>query len=95
MLPAVRDRSRVRSSREWAEYFRANARRRRRPDYADAGVTADELAPIAPSLRGWQLGETSDGAHLRAAARDYAERFDDPAFLEAVELFIHEEQRRP
>ena len=51
------------------------------------------LAEIAASLRGWQLGETSDGAHLLAAARVYAEQIGDPAFPDAALLFIREEQR--
>jgi hypothetical protein len=45
------------------------------------------------SLRGWQLGETSDGSHLLAAAANYAQKVNDPAFLDAVRLFIREEQR--
>ena len=45
------------------------------------------------SLRGWQLGETSDGKHLLAAARQYATEVGDPYFLDVVRLFIKEEQR--
>src|SRR5262249_57391037 len=58
-----------------------------------AEVTPAELAAIARSLQGWQLGETSDGRHLRAAAARYAERVGEPDYLAAVELFIREEQR--
>jgi hypothetical protein len=56
-------------------------------------VTAEELAAIARSLQGWQLGETSDGRHLRAAAARYAARVGDRDCLAAIELFIREEQR--
>jgi hypothetical protein len=56
-------------------------------------VTAAELAPIARSLQAWQLGETSDGRHLRDAAARYAEQMDDPEYPPVVELFIREEQR--
>ena len=34
-------------------------------------MTATELDAIACSLQAWQLGETSDGRHLRAAAARY------------------------
>jgi (E)-4-hydroxy-3-methyl-but-2-enyl pyrophosphate reductase len=84
----------VRTSAEWITYFGANAAGRRPVPWDQGpGVTPDELAAIAGSLRGWQLGETSDGAHLLAAARHYAAAVGDPAFVDAVRLFIAEEQR--
>lgn len=89
-------RQQVLSSDLWVAYFRRNAR----------SVTSDDFKPpatrnlpepvrrvIAASLPAWQLGETSDGGHLRAAARQYALARNDPKFLEAVEMFIREEQR--
>lgn len=84
----------VRSSQEWVAYFRANAERLLPvPWESGVGATPEELEPIVGSLRGWQLGETSDGRHLLAAAANYAAKLGDPAFLEAVRLFIAEEQR--
>jgi hypothetical protein len=82
------------SSQKWFAYFTKNARRQRAiPWELGASVSAAELSEIAASLRGWQLGETSDGAHLLAAARNYAAKVADPDFPEAVRLFIKEEQR--
>lgn len=84
---------RVTTSAEWRAYFEANLART--PDVPwdrGAGVTATEIAAIGRSLQAWQLGETSDGRHLRAAAARYAERIDDPDYPAAVELFIREEQ---
>ena len=87
-LPAVR------TSAQWVDYFRANAERLLAVPWEDGvGATPDELARITDSLRGWQLGETSDGRHLLAAAADYAAKLGDPAFLDAIRLFIAEEQR--
>jgi hypothetical protein len=84
----------VRTTAGWLAYFRANlAVCRPIPWERGAEVTPDELSAIAASLRGWQLGETSDGRHLRAAAARYAEQVGDPDYLAAVELFIREEQR--
>jgi hypothetical protein len=88
MLPTVR------ASRDWVAHFERNAAAVRPvPWDLGAAVTDAELAAIAPSLRGWQLGETSDGSHLLAAATHYAKTIGDPEFVEAVRLFIAEEQR--
>ena len=85
---------RVRSTAEWMRYFRANLRWCRAiPWETGAGVTVPELTAIARSLQAWQLGETSDGRHLLAAARRYAQRFADPMFVPLARLFIREEQR--
>jgi hypothetical protein len=56
-------------------------------------LTTDERELVAASLPSWQLGESSDGARLRAAARGHADRAGDAHFVEAVEFFIGEEQR--
>lgn len=93
--PALRlPRGRPLTSSEWVAYFRANASRDwPLPWRRSAEVTPAELACIARSLQAWQLGETSDGGHLRAAAARYAQRIGDPDYAVAVELFIREEQR--
>jgi hypothetical protein len=84
----------VKSSVEWHAYFAANFRRQRRiPWHLGAGASADELSVIVDSLRAWQLGESSDGAHLLAAAGNYAAKGHDPGFVDVVRLFIAEEQR--
>ena len=85
---------RVRTSGEWIDYFERNASELRPiPWELGAGATDSELAEIGKSLRAWQLGETSDGSHLLAAARHYSALIGDPNFVEAVRLFIAEEQR--
>lgn len=82
------------TSAEWIAYFLDNADNRLDiPWDLGADATPEELAAIVPSLRGWQLGETSDGSHLLAAARNYAAKVADPEFVGAVCLFIAEEQR--
>jgi hypothetical protein len=88
-LPA----GRLVTSREWVAYFHANADQARPLSWwRGAEVTAEELREIARSLQGWQLGETSDGRHLRAAAARYAAQVGDADYPTAVELFIREEQ---
>jgi hypothetical protein len=87
-LPAVQ------TSAQWCDHYRANADQQRHIPWEEGfGISADELAEIVESLRGWQLGETSDGGHLLAAARNHAEKMGDPDFIQAVEGFIAEEQR--
>jgi hypothetical protein len=84
----------INASHEWVEHFLVTERTERRFAWdKGAQVTAEELAEIRDSLRAWQLGETSDGAHLMAAARLYAAQVRDPQFIEAVRMFIREEQR--
>lgn len=83
------------SSGDWVAYFSENAQSAAamsRPA-ATKELPPDIRKVLASSLTAWQLGETSEGNHLRAAARQYAEAHDDPAFLSAVEFFIREEQR--
>jgi hypothetical protein len=90
---AAPDKPAVRTSAQWRETFRANAENQRAiPWEQGLAVTPGEQAEIAASLPGWQLGETSDGAHLLKAAQRYADRIGDPDFLQAVEGFIAEEQ---
>jgi hypothetical protein len=85
---------RLRSGAEWFAHFRGNAGRPHPiPWGRGAEVLPEELAAIARSLQAWQLGETSDGRHLRAAAVRYAARFGDPDYVAAVDFFIREEQR--
>ncbi len=48
---------------------------------------------IADSLRAWQLGETSDGLHLLAASKNYAQAIQDFKYINVIQLFIKKEQR--
>jgi hypothetical protein len=87
-LPAIM------SSAEWVDYFRSNNEGRLAiPWDSGAGVSSDELSRIASSLQSWQLGETSDGSRLMATIRKYAVRMKDPDSIEAIRMFILEEQR--
>lgn len=88
------DPPRITRSSEWIAHFEINAASQRPiPWELGAAVSDEELSAIAGSLRAWQLGETSDGSHLMEAARHYAVSIGDPEFVDAVRLFIAEEQR--
>src|SRR5262249_27996708 len=88
------DRPAVWSSAEWVAYFRANAAQLFDVPWGrGAEASFGDLAAIADSLRAWQLGETSDASRLLATAGRYAATVGDPDFLDAIRLFIAEEQR--
>jgi hypothetical protein len=55
-------------------------------------LTGIERARIRSSIQEFQLGERSEGRHLKRAAREYAIRSGDPSYAHAVDLFIREEQ---
>jgi len=84
----------VQTSAEWVAYFRHNADTLLDVPW-ELGVkfTPEERELVAASIPTWQLGESSDGRHLRGAAERYANQTGDTDFVEAINLFIGEEQR--
>jgi len=83
----------VRSSVFWESWFRRSLESPPEIPW-DSGVTLTEAErkTIRSSVQEFQLGERSEGRHLRQAARNYAQRSGDAAYANAVELFIREEQ---
>jgi hypothetical protein len=81
------------TSNYWIGHFKANAREKRIDWNLFPSLTTEEMKIILPSLQAWQLGETSEGAHLIAASTKYANKIGDPDYVEAVKLFIKEEQK--
>ncbi len=83
----------LRTSLEWCAYYAANAVAANVPWTSTVRLTHDERQAIAASVQEFQLGESSEGRHLHAAARAYATRTGDYAYVSAIEAFIREEQR--
>jgi hypothetical protein len=80
-------------SSEWLKYFRQNTLDRVPISWHDGvRVCRHVRGPLARSLARFQLGESSDGARLRAAARRLANHTGDRDYAEAIGLFIGEEQ---
>ena len=77
----------------WIEHFRKNALQKRIDWNIPVAITPDETKVILTSLQAWQLGETSEGKHLLKAADKYARAVDEPRYVEAIALFIKEEQK--
>jgi hypothetical protein len=84
----------ARSSSEWYHWFQANAVA---PDdvpwESRTRLSAAEREAVAASIQEFQLGESSEGRHLHAAARAHAAATGDDAYVRAIEAFIREEQR--
>lgn len=75
--------------REWKEYFLQNQSHFSTLDWeAEDVLTDSEKKAITRSIQQFQRGEYSEGKHLYA----FAKKFPDPQYLEAIRLFIREEQ---
>ena len=83
----------IHNSQFWFNHYQENLTKQRIDWTIKPQITKAERAAILPSLQAWQLGETSDGKHLLAAATKYAQKINDPMYPEAVNLFIKEEQK--
>jgi len=83
----------MKNSNYWIGYFKANAFEKRINWDLKPNITPAEMCSILPSLQAWQLGETSEGKHLIAASTKYAHAIGDLPYIEAVKLFIKEEQK--
>jgi hypothetical protein len=59
----------------------------------DIQLTDKERNLLTTSIQQFQLGEGSKGQRLLERARKYGSEINDPLFMEAVSLFIKEEQR--
>ena len=81
-----------RSSREWLEHFRANEEPEVLPEVGPL-LSASEREAVISSIQEFQLGESSEGRHLRRRAAEYAKENGDEEYLWAMEYFIREEQR--
>lgn len=81
------------NSNYWIGHFKANAREQRVNWALRPSLTTIETNTILSSLQAWQLGETSEGKHLIAASAKYAKSVGDLAYIDAVKLFIKEEQK--
>jgi len=84
----------MQTSLEWRRYYEENARSLLQIPW-DLGheLTVEEQEAIASSVQDFQAGESSEGRHLFQYAKAYAERTGDHEYVEAIRLFIAEEQR--
>lgn len=83
----------MKTTNQWIAHFVENALKKRVNWHVKPNINRKELRKILPSIQAWQLGETSEGAHLIAASEKYALKIGDPQYITAVKLFIKEEQK--
>jgi len=81
------------TSSYWIQHFKSNATKKRVDWTLEPNISTDEIKTILSSLQAWQLGETSEGLHLIAASTRYAHKIGDTDYVDAVKLFIKEEQK--
>src|SRR5436309_73289 len=81
------------NSADWLAYFRQNKLDRTAIAWHEGVQVCRHLrGPLARSLARFQLGESSDGARLRAAVDRLANRTGDCEYREAIGSFIGEER---
>jgi hypothetical protein len=83
----------MKSSQHWQQHFQKNLLIERVDWNLAPALSKDQKRCLLKSIQAWQLGETSDGKHLIAASAKYATETNDPQFLQAIQLFIKEEQK--
>ncbi len=83
----------MKTSYKWVLHFTQNLKKQRINWSITPCVTATEKQIILHSLQAWQLGETSDGSQLLCAAIKYALTIGEPSYVDAIVLFIKEEQK--
>lgn len=84
----------VASSRRWTQHFLRN--KERGPDQPwtrGAGLTHNERQIVIASIQQFQLGESGEGRHLKKCAVAHGKKIGDIGYLEAIHLFVAEEQR--
>lgn len=83
----------ARSSADWLLYFQSNASEPTLPWRDLYHLSEDERRAVSASIRQFQLGESGQGRRLLRQAERWAARREDLEYLEALRLFIQEEQR--
>ncbi|MEO6547132.1 MAG: hypothetical protein ABIN94_04010 [Ferruginibacter sp.] len=71
----------MKTSKKWIEHFNGNALNERVDWSVYPVISNNEISSILKSLQAWQLGETSDGAHLIHASTVYSKKIKDPDSL--------------
>ncbi|MGE7766578.1 hypothetical protein [Peribacillus sp. NPDC096540] len=78
----------------WRDYFQENKMNVQQVNWSDAyKLSKHELQTIYKSIQQFQVGESSEGKFLIKAAKDYLVDQHDKSYLQALTLFIQEEQR--
>jgi hypothetical protein len=80
-------------TRDWLKCFEANASEVLRPAPEAYTLSGEERTRIESSIQGFQIGEASEGRHLRAGAEEFARRTGNTDYPKAIACLIREENR--
>jgi len=83
----------MKTSAEWISYFNNNLQQKRIDWSQSPAITSDELKPVLKSMQAWQLGESNEGHNLIKVSEKYAVANRDALYVDAIKLFIKEEQK--
>ncbi|QHQ59042.1 hypothetical protein [Bacillus velezensis] len=78
---------------EWRDYFRRNQSAVKELNCKYDQLSETERRVICSSVQQFQIGESSEGLFLIAAAKRFLKDCADKSYLEALILFIQDEQR--
>lgn len=79
---------------DWVEYFKYNNAHLIPLDYSlNNELNRGQKRLIFPSIKAFQIGEGSDGAHLTSVVKAFAEKTEYTEFPEIMRWFIVEENR--
>jgi hypothetical protein len=82
------------TSAQWREYFARNCEESNLLTCeAHVRLGDREKQAVFKSIQAFQLGESSEGLHLYHCALEYGQKTGDVQYVEAIKLFIREEQR--
>ncbi|MEL6895052.1 MAG: 4-hydroxy-3-methylbut-2-enyl diphosphate reductase [Planctomycetota bacterium] len=82
------------SCADWSRYFTRNLQTDPQIEWSDEPtLIPDRSADIARSIQTFQLGESGQGRHIRAAAERWVSGGGDVDYPEALALFLNEEHR--
>lgn len=82
------------TSTQWREYFAGNLEGASLLTcQTRVTLSLHERQAIIKSIQAFQLGESSEGLHLYHRAVEYGQQTGDVQYVEAIKLFIREEQR--
>ncbi len=78
---------------DWLDYFNANRSDLVLPWDCPYRLTSAERKAVLASIQQFQLGESGDGRRLLQQAEIFAEISGSPEYVDALRLFVREEQR--
>lgn len=78
----------------WNKYFEYNNSHLIKLDYSNnKELTEDEIKLITPSIKEFQIGEGSEGKHLKKVVEKFSKKTNNKDYIKQMDWFILEENR--